>query len=206
MADIQEVLASMPIVKDMSAAARQDLTDFAAMEVAGAHRWPFLLEVQRSLTWAASDAIQSFADVARIWNIMYPDSSGNYYRLDELSDMEFQSFVERNPSTTNVAIWRDAGMDGNKQQIEIYPVPAAATTLKCDYTTLVDNIDGLPKRLHMLVVSRIMAQVGNYGAKVAYERELQMAISREMDLQGKRSHVGQDAVQAARMRYYNNPS
>jgi len=204
--DIQEILASMPGLKDLSPAARQDLTTLSAQEIAGAHRWPFLLQVQRSLTWAASDSIQSFAEVARIWSIMYPDTDGNYYRMAELSDMEFQSYIENHPSGTEPVVWRDAGWDGNKQQIEIYPVPAAAKTLKVDYTQLVDDIDDLPSRMHSLVISRMSAMVGNYGAKVAYERELQLAISREMDLQGKRSHVGKDPVQTGRQSHINNPS
>jgi hypothetical protein len=206
MADIQEIVASLPGLKDMSPAARQDLTDLSAQEIAGAHRWPFLLKVQQSLTWAANDAIQSFPEVSRIWSLMYPDSSGDYYRLEELDDMAFQSYIENNPDATIPAIWRDAGMDGNKQQIEIFPVPTGATTLKADYTLLADNIDSLPSRLHSLVVSRMVAILGNYGAKVAYERELQLAISREMDLQGKRSHVARDYIQADRMRNINNPT
>lgn len=206
MSDIQEIVASLPGLKDMTPAARQDLTNLAAQEVAGAHRWPFLLQVQQSLTWAASDAIQSFPEIKRIWSIMYPDSDGDYFRLQERSDMEFQSYIENNPDATEPAIWRDAGMDGNKQQIEIYPVPTAVKTLKADYTLLADDIDSLPSRLHSLVVSRMMAMVGNYGAKVSYERELQLAISREMDLQGKRSHVARDSHQNSRLSNINNPS
>jgi hypothetical protein len=207
MADIQEIISDLPGLKDMSATARQKLTDLASMEIAGAHRWPFLLTVQRTLTWAATDAVQKFPGVKRIWSIMYPDpTSGAYYRLMEYGDIDFQSFIEQNPSHTVPAIWRDAGMDGNEMQVEIYPVPAASTTIKVDYTDMPTNIDALPKRLHSLVISRMMAMVGNYGAKVAYDTELIRAISREMDLQGKRSHVGKDAIQSARMRSINSPS
>ena len=206
MSDIQEIISTLPVLKDMSAGARQDLTDYAAMEVAGAHRWPFLLTVQRTFTWAASDAIQKIPGIKRIWSIMYPDSNGDYFRMTEYSDIEFQLYIQNNPGATTPAAWRDAGMDGNAMQIEMYPVPSSAATLKIDSTDLPDGIDDLPKRLHSLVISRMMAMVGNYGAKVAYETELTRAIAREMDLQGKRSHVGKDSVQSSRQRYTNNPS
>ena len=206
--DFQDMVAGLPGLKDLTAAARDGLTERVLMRIAGAHRWPFLLRVQQSFTWAASDAIQTLTGVSRIWNIMYPDSSGDYYRLTELSDIEFQNWIEQNPDSTTVDVWRDAGLDGSDQQIEIYAVPSSATTLKVDYTMLpsVNDIDDMPGRFQDLVVSGMMAMIGNYGAKVAFRQDLQDAIAREQDLQGKRSHVGMDPIQASRMRGINSPS
>jgi hypothetical protein len=177
-------------------------------EIVGAHRWPFLLKVQETKNWAANDAIQKIVGVSRLWSIMYPDSNGDYYRLEELSDIEFQKYIENNPNTTETTVWRDAGYDGNDMQIELYAKPTAVKVLKIDYTQMPDvtSIDTFPHRFQGLVIDGMMAMLGNYGAKVAYRQSLQEAISREMDLQGKRDRVGMDQVQAARWRGVYDPS
>ena len=138
---------------------------------------------------------------------MYPDSSGDYYRLTELSDMEFQNWVELHPSSSEVAVWRDAGVDGNDLRIEIYATPAASTTIKIDHTVMpsFSNIDNFPFRFQNLVIKGMMAATGAYH-NLAFQDDVQLAIAREQDLQGKRSHVGKDIIQSSRMRNINSPT
>jgi len=208
MTDFAEVVAGMPGLKDLPPATRDGLTDRVMAQICGAHRWPFLLKVQETKNWTANDSIQKIPGVFRIWSIMCPDSSGDYYRLEELSDIEFQRAIENYPDETETRWWRDAGLDGSDQQIELYAVPTSATVLKIDYTMLpsMNTIDDLPFRFQGLVIDGMMAMLGNYGAKVAFDKALMDAIAREMDLQGKRDRVGHDAVQSARWANVNNPS
>lgn len=207
MGNFLEVVASMPGLKELTPDAREGLMEQVVSEVSGAHRWPFLLEVQRELSWVASDSIQSFPGISRIWSIMAPDSVGNYYRLEEKSDIEFQQFIEMNPNESQVRIWRDAGLDGNDLQIEMYSVPSSAKTLKVDYTGLPGSgdVSSLPARFQGLIRDGMMAALGTF-PKTSYMASLQMAIAREKDLQGKRSHVGKDQIQSVRFSNINNPS
>lgn len=210
MPDFEATAASLPGLKDISPQGRAGLAERVTAEVAGAHRWPFLLKVQEEISWAANDAIQSFAGIQRIFNIMYPGSGGDYYALKEMSDIEFQHFIEVNPSHTDAAIWRDAGMDGNKQQIEIYAAPTSAVTLKVDYNFLPDgsSIDDLPFRFQSLILlgMRAYAQPEIPYLMVNFHNALQMAISREEDLSGRRRTLGRDPVYSSRWRNVNNPS
>lgn len=207
MPDFADTVAGMPGLKDLPAATRDGLTERVTAEVCGAHRWPFLLKVQNERTWAANDAIQTLPGIFRIWNIMYPASNGDYYALTELSDMEFQNWIELNPNTTSVGVWRDAGTDGNDLQVELYAVPTGATTLKIDYTVLptFSDIDELPFRFQNLIMHGMMAAVGVYH-NLAFQQDMQLAIAREQDLQGKRSHVVKDPIQNSRWNSINNPS
>jgi hypothetical protein len=202
-----ETVDSMPGLKDLSAAGRAGLSERVVAEILGYHRWPFLLQAQQEFTWAASTAIQDLPGVFRIWSIMYPNSQGDYYRLEEKSDIEFQEFIEFNPDEAETRIWRDAGTVGTKQKVELYKVPTSAKTLKIDYTTYPDSgdIDQLPFRFQNLVIKGMMSALGTY-SKTAYMVDLQAAIAREKDLQGKRSHVGKDQIQAARFSNINSPS
>jgi len=205
--DFKEVLAGMPGAKDLPPATREGLVNLVVADIAGRHRWPFLLRVQQTYTWAASDSIQSLPGVSRIWNIMYPNDSGDYYPLTELSDTEFQRWIEKNPNETVTRIWRDAGLDGDKYQFELYAAPSAAKTLKIDYTALPaqNNIEDLPYRFRLLVMRGVQAHAGAL-SMLDYELEIQRAIAREQDLQGRRSTMGMDPVQASRFRNVNNPS
>jgi len=207
MANFSEIIADMPGLKDMTAAGRNGLAERVSAHVVGAHRWPFLLQVQQEYTWAANDAIQPLPGVVRIWNIMMPDSNGEYYRLTELSDIEFQNWIEGSPNITTSDVWRDAGMDGDDVNIEIYAAPTSAKTIKVDYTMMpsATQVNDLPFRFQNLIIEGMMAMIGNYGAKRAFQDNLLLAIAREMDLQGKRSHVGKDNIQAARWNSINNP-
>jgi len=206
MADFADTVAGMPGLKDLPASTRTGLAERVAAEILGAHRWPFLLKVQNERTWAANDAIQTLPGVFRIWNIMYPDSD-DYYRLTELSDIEFQNWIEMNPDSSEVAVWRDAGTDGNDLMIELYAVPTSSVTLKLDYTVLpsFSDIDDLPFRFQNLIMHGMMAAIGAYH-NLAFQQDMQLAIAREQDLQGKRSHVGKDVIQSSRMRDINSPS
>lgn len=207
MPDFQSTIATLPGLKDLDATGREGLAERVVAEILGAHRWPFLLQVQQTKTWAANDSIQKLPGVFRLWSVMCPDASGNYYRLEELSDIEFQRKIEENANNRETLWWRDAGLDGNDLQIELFGVPASSTVLKLDYTQLPDysDIDSLPFRFQGLIISGMLAMVGNYGAKVAYQNELQQAIAREQDLMGKRARVGHDSIQAARMGRINSP-
>lgn len=208
MADFAETVAGLPGLKDLTPASREGLAERVVAEILGAHRWPFLLKVQETKNWSANDSVQKLPGVFRVWSIMFPDSNGDYYRLEELSDIEFQRKIEENSDATETLWWRDAGMDGNDLQIELYAVPTSAKTIKMDYTLLpsYSDIDELPFRFQGLVISGMMAMLGNYGAKVAFQNELQHAIAREQDLMGKRARVGHDSVQASRWRNINDPS
>lgn len=202
-----QTVQGMPVLKDLAPPTLEGLAERALAEVSAAHRWPFLLVAQESKTWAASDSVQSFPGVARIISIMAPDSNGNYYRLKELSDIEFQKFIELNPDHTDMSVWRDAGMDGDKFQIEMYKAPSSAKTLKIDYVKLpaYSQIDSLPMRLQMLVMNRMMTYVGAK-PEISWSYDLQRAVAQEMDLQGKRDRVGRDQIQASRWRNINSPS
>jgi hypothetical protein len=206
MPDFKDLVASAPGLKDLSAAAQDELIEVAVMDIASAHRWPFLLQVQQEFTWAANTAIQSFSDLFRIWSIMFPDTATNYYRLQELSDIEFQRWIEQYPDDVETRVWRDAGVVGNKQSIEFYAVPTSAKTIKIDYTQLPggSSIEDLPARFKNLVLHNMMATVGTY-SQFGYTMDLQRAIAREKDLQGKRGVVGRDEIQSSRMRNINNP-
>jgi hypothetical protein len=208
MTDFAVVVADLPGLKDMSPDGRNGLTERVMAQICGAHRWPFLLKVQETKTWAANDSIQKIPGVYRIWSVMYPDANGDYYRLEELSDIEFQRAIENNPDETQTRWWRDAGLDGSDLQIELYAVPTAQKVLKIDYTMLpsMDTIDDMPFRFQGLVIDGMLAMLGNYGAKVAFQQGLQEAISREMDLQGRRDRVGRDTIQSARWSNVNDPS
>jgi hypothetical protein len=208
MVDFAEVIADLPGLKELSPAAREGLTQQVMAQICGAHRWPFLLKVQETKTWAANDSVQKIPGVSRIWNIMFPGSGGTYYRLEELSDIEFQRAIENSPNETQTYWWRDAGLDGDDLQIELHGVPTTATVLKIDYTMLpsMDTIDDMPFRFQGLVRDGLMATFGNYGAKEIFRQNLQEAIAREMDLQGKRDRMGIDMVQSSRLRNRNNPS
>lgn len=210
MADFVEVLKGMPGMAAVGDATMQGLVRMVVSDLVGRHRWPFLLKVQQSKAWAASSAVQSFAGVSRIINVMMPDSSGNYYPLEELSDIEFQKRIELYPSTTDTNWWRDAGMSGNKYQIELYAVPSVATTLKIDYIELPanDDIDALPARFQSLVAIgvRAMANPEIPFLLQNFENAVSQAIAREQDLQGKRYRAGADPVQASRWTNVNNPS
>jgi hypothetical protein len=207
MANFIQTAGGLPGLKALSPETLEGLAERALAEVAAAHRWPFLLVAQESKTWAANDSVQGFHGVARLISIMAPDSNGDYYRLKELSDIEFQKFIELNPDHTDMSVWRDAGMDGDKFQIEMYKAPSSAKTLKMDYVKLPTfaEVDSLPARLQMLVMNRMMVYAGSKGS-VDWAYDLQRAVAQEMDLQGKRDRVGRDAIQASRWRNINNPS
>lgn len=210
MPDFITTAKGLPGLGTISAQTVEGLAERVVLDITGRHRWPFLLRVQRELTWAANDAVQSFSGIARIWNIMCPDSSGDYYRLTELSDIEFQKYIELNPDITTTDIWRDAGMDGDKYQLELYAAPTSAKTLKVDYTILPNtgSIDTLPARFQRLVVLGMQAMVHPEQPYMIrnYEMGIQEAIAREQDMQGRRWKVGMDNIQAARMRNANNPT
>ena len=207
MPSFQETVDSFPGLKDLDAAGRAGLAERVVAEILGYHRWPFLLQAQQEFTWTASKAIQDLPGVFRIWSIMYPNSLGDYYRLEEKSDIEFQEFIELNPNEAMVRIWRDAGTSGSKQKIELYKVPTTAKIIKVDYTSYPSSgaIDELPFRFQNLVIKGMMSALGTY-PKTSYMVDLQSAIAREKDLQGKRSHVGKDQIQSARFRNINDPS
>lgn len=207
MASFEDTVSSLPGLKDLSAAGRTGLAERTIADIAAAHAWPFLLQVQQEFIWAASAATKSFANVSRIINVMWPQS-GKYYRLEELSDIEFQKRIEISPSESNVRWWRDAGFDGAKVILELWAVPTASATVKMDYVVLpsVNDVNSLPFRFQSLVIDGMMAMLGNYGAKVAFRQHLLDVIAREQDLQGKRHRFGKDPVQNSRMANINNPS
>ena len=210
MANFIETLKGMPGMAAVTDATMQGLVSMVVSDLAGRHRWPFLLKVQQSKSWVASTAVQSFPGIARIISIMYPDSGGDYYRLEELSDIEFQTYIEMSPDTADTVVWRDAGMAGNKYQIELYAVPSAAQTIKIDYVELPanDDIDVLPGRFQALVALGVRALAFPEVPFILqnYENAIQQAVAREQDLQGKRYRVGTDPVRASRWRNAFDPS
>jgi len=210
MAEFVEILKGMPGMNNIPDASMQGMVSMVVSDLAGRHRWPFLLKTQQSKTWAASTATQSYPGIARIINIMYPDSSGNYYMLEEKSDMEFQKRIELEPDATDTTIWRDAGLTGNKYQIELYAVPTSAKTLLMDYVELPanDDITSLPARFQSLVAIgvRSLANPEIPFLMQNYENAIMTAIGREQDLQGKRWKMGADSIQASRMRNINDPA
>jgi len=210
MADFMAGLAGYPLLKDLPPATREMLVEQVIQEIIGFHRWPFLLRVQQSVTWAASDAVQSIPNVIRIINVMFPDSSGDYYRLKEMSDIEFQKWIELNPNETDTQIWRDAGMDGTNYQIELFAAPTSAKALKIDYIAMptTTNIDTLPSQFRNLVGLGVQAHARPElpYLMMNYKQGLVEAVAREESMQGRRDRVGRDPIQAARMRNVNDPS
>lgn len=210
MAEFTEVLKGMPGMAGVPDTTLNGLVDMVVSDLAGRHRWPFLLKVQQSKSWAASTAVQSFPGIARIISVMYPDTNGDYYRLQELSDIEFQKRIELSPDETSTLFWRDAGMTGNQFQLELYAVPTSAKTLKLDYVELPanDGIDNLPGRFHSLIALGVRALANPEIPFLLsnFENAVQQAIAREQDLQGKRYVTGTDPIQAARWRNVNDPS
>jgi hypothetical protein len=211
MAEFVEVLKGLPGMNAIGDTSLNGLISMVVSDLAGRHRWPFLLKTQQSKTWAASTATQAYPGIARIISIMFPDpTTGYYYRLEELSDIEFQKRIELYPSETQAYWWRDAGMTGNQYQIEMYAVPSSATTIKLDYVELPanDDIDTLPSRFQSLVTLgvRALANPETPFLLQNYENAITNAIAREQDLQGKRYRMGVDPIQASRANNVNNPS
>jgi hypothetical protein len=52
--------------------------------------------------------------------------------LTKKSDVDFARYKYNNANSTTVAIWRDAGVDGEKLRLELFAVPSGAKTLTCD--------------------------------------------------------------------------
>jgi len=209
-ANFIETLKGMPGMTGIPDVAMQGMVSMVVSDLVGRHRWPFLLKTQQSKAWVANTATQKYPGIARIISIMYPDSNSDYYRLEELSDIEFQKFIELNPDETTPMFWRDAGMAGNQYQIEMYAVPTGAKTLKLDYVELPanDDIDVLPARFQALVAlgARSMAHPEIPFLLQNYENAITQTIAREQDLQGRRWKAGVDQVQASRWRNVNDPS
>ena len=207
MPSFQDTIAGMPVLKDMTASSRDGLAERVVMDVIGRHRWPFLLEIQKEFTWDSSTAIMSFDRISRIESIMFQNTSGNWYRLEELSNTEFQRHIEMFPSERLVRWWRDGGFDGDKLNIEVWAVPSASATIKVDFVPYPNtgDIDDLPARFQLLVMKGMQSHVGTLST-LDYEFEMQRTIAREMDLQGTRDRFGKDAIQSSRMQNVNDPS
>lgn len=208
MPDLKTVIAGLPGIKQIISNTEIDgLIEATVADAAAQHRWTFLKETDRSLTWTSATGKQSFPNLTAIENLEAPDGS-NYFQLEEMSDQLFKRWKALNPDDTNLRVWRPAGYDGNKLRIEVYGTPAVGTVLKCDYYAFptVNNQDSLPAYFNLLIIQGVKAAVGIIGM-FDYERQLQRAVTKDQNVNtGKRRRMGRDAIQASRFRNINNPS
>lgn len=211
MPDFKTTVAGIPNLSGLSPTTRDGLAERVLGEVGAFHRWPFLNETERTLNWLGNDQVQKFPDIERITSINIPNTSGDYYMLVEMSDIEFRRYIELNPDEQTPRIWRDAGRDGSDLRLEIYKAPSSTTVLKVDLVRMLtySNIDLMPQRFQMLVMTGMQAyahpEVPFLMAN--YQSQLQAAVAREQDLSsGQRRKLAMDPLRAGRWRDINDPS
>lgn len=208
MADFIGTLKAMPQMSGMTNAV-EGLVDDAILDLYGKHRWPFLKETDRELSWAASDSKQAFDGIARITSVRYPDSSSQKRPLELLSDDRFAEYKYQNYNMTEIRVWRDAGLAGDKTNIELFAVPGAAVTLECDCYPIptVADIDLLPGYFRRLVRLMVLSEAPDGRVSVVnIDYAVREAIAREEDMAGEVNYIGPDDHIQGMMRDVNNPS
>lgn len=209
MPSLKALCLGLPGIKEkVSSEIVDGLIETIVADVTGSVRWPFLKEVGTLLTWTSATTIQSFPNLSFIENLETTNDNSDYFPMIEFSDKEFRRWQSMNPEETRDRIWRPAGYDGNKLNLEIFAAPAVGTVLRCDAFILPSTNDEntLPARFTSLIVEGVKAHVGT-GTFFDYERQLQRAVAREQNIStSKRRRVGMDAITASRMRNINNPA
>ncbi len=185
------------------------LTDDAILALYGYHRWPFLKEVNKTLTWTASAKTKSFEGISRITTLRYPDASNKLRPLTLKDDTGFDEFKYNNHAATKTTVWRDAGTDSGRMTIELFAVPAGAPVLQADVYLLPTsgNIKDLPVHFRRLVRQMVLSEVTGSGVSLAnVDFAVREAIAREEDMLGDIDYVGPDDFIQATMMEVNNPT
>lgn len=211
MATFEDSLAGNPAIKEaqVPVSALVAYTDDAILALYGYHRWPFLKEVNKVLTWTANAVTKQFDGIARITSIRYPDLATQLRPLKLMDDTEFAEFKYTNYSGKKVLAWRDAGESAGNMVIEMFAVPTDAVKLQCDvfHMPTSGNIDDLPGHFRRLVRLMVLSEIPNSGVSVAnVDFAVREAISREEDMLGDVDYVGPDAHIQAMLQGVNNPT
>ncbi len=185
------------------------LTDDAILALYGYHRWPFLKEVNKTLTWTASAKTKSFEGIARITTLRYPDTSNKLRPLTLKDDPDFAEYKHNNYAATKTAVWRDAGVDSGMLTIELFAVPSGAAVLQADVYLMPTSgdIKDLPAHFRRLVRAMVLSEVPGSGVSLAnVDYAVREAITREEDMLGDIDYVGPDDFIQATMMEVNNPT
>lgn len=185
------------------------LLDDAILALYGYHRWPFLKEVNKVLTWTADAVTKSFEGIARITTLRIPDSSTQLRPLTLKDDTGFDEYKYNNYGITKTNVWRDAGLDSGRLTLELFAVPAGAAALQADVYLMPTSgdINDLPAHFRRLVRQMILSEVPGSGVSLAnVDFAVREAITREEDMLGDIDYVGPDDFIQATMREVNNPT
>ncbi len=211
MADFIDTLVGNPVVKGLGVGNNylMAMIDDAILALYGFYRWPFLKQVNKTLTWTASAATVSFEDIARITTIRHPDTSSQLRPLTLKDDTGFAEYKFQNYGATKPYIWRDAGVDSGRMTIEIFAVPSSAVAFKADVYLMPSSgsIDSLPAHFHRLVRMMILSEIPGSGVSPAnVDFAVREAIVREEDMLGDVDYVGADDYIQAQNAGVNNPT
>jgi len=211
MADFMDTLEGNAAVKlgGYSMNTLTALMDDAILALYGYHRWPFLKEVNKTLTWTASAATKSFEGIARITTLRYPDLATKLRPLTLKDDTGFDEYKYNNHAITATNVWRDAGVDSGRLTIELFAVPSTAAALLADVYLMPTSgdIDDLPAHFRRLVRQMILSEVPGSGVSLAnVDYAVREAIAREEDMLGDVDYVGPDDHIQATMMEVNNPT
>ena len=185
------------------------LMDDAILALYGYYRWPFLKEVNKTLTWTADATTKSFEGIARITTLRYPDTSTRLRPLTLKDDTSFDEYKFNNYSISKTHVWRDAGMDSGRMTIELFAVPSGAVALQADVYLLPTSgdIDDLPAHFRRLIRQMILSEVPGSGVSLAnVDYAVREAIAREEDMLGDVDYVGPDDFIQATMMEVNSPT
>lgn len=204
MADFKTTLSAHPAIKNVvDPAALDGLISDAVLQVSGAHKWPFLFSVNRTLTWTANQTTKTFPDLSFVETVRYPETGGRYRELilkDDSSD--FSAFKYNNSGSTRVSVWRNAGATATGRTIELFAVPTTNAALLCDVYTIPNTgqIESLPSFFNKLVRMCILSEIPNSGISVVnYDYSLREAISRYDGMATDHNEVQVDEVFRSRM-------
>ena len=185
------------------------LMDDAILALYGYHRWPFLKEVNKTLTWTADATTKSFEGISRITTLRYPDTSTQLRPLTLKDDTGFDEYKYNNHAIVETNIWRDAGVDSGRMTIELFAVPSGAVALQADVFLIPTSgdIDDLPAHFRRLIRQMILSEVPGSGVSLAnVDYAVREAITREEDMLGDIDYVGPDDFIQATMMEVNNPT
>jgi len=210
MASLIETIRNHPTIKALGVdqATVTGLTEDAVGALYGFHRWPYLKQVNRTLTWTAGSPTKTFADVVRIISIRYPETSTKHRPMEFMDDNKFNQFKYTNDQETVPYAWRDAGFNGKDATVEIWKYPSSAVVFLADYYAYPNatDFDLLPARFNRLVRQLVLAEIPNSGVTpINVEYMIRDAIARDEIMTGEVDYVGMDSYQDATMRSINDP-
>lgn len=209
MADFIGALRGMPQFKDYQPDSVTQAVQDMVIFLAGAHKWSFLLDANRTLTWVANEPVVTFQGISWISALRYPDTSTSHRPLLLKTDEDFARFKYNNEGLNDTVAWRSAGGTGTTRKIELFKVPTSAVQLKADVYTIptTGEIDSLPGHFLRLVRLGCLSEVPNSNISVpVFDYAMREQIGRDVDMMGSVEYIPPDDHIEAGMRYINDAS